>query len=220
MPVTFPGESSAYRAARNALLKDEVALRALTETVAARRRGLPAGGNVPIDYVFHDLASQQVPLSALFGDHDTLAVYSLMYRPDADAPCPMCVSMLDGLSGQATHLTQRMAFAVVAAARPDQLVALQGARGWQALRLLSADGTTYQADYHGEAPDGSQLPMMNVFRRQTDGTITHFWGSEGFFADVDGQPRHVDLLWPLWNMLDLTPGGRGSDWYPALSYDP
>jgi predicted dithiol-disulfide oxidoreductase (DUF899 family) len=29
-------------------------------------------------------------------------------------------------------------------------------------------------------------------------------------------PRHVDLIWPVWNLLDLTPGGRGTDWYPSL----
>ena len=24
--------------------------------------------------------------------------------------------------------------------------------------------------------------------------------------------------WPLWNALDLTPEGRGKDWYPKLDY--
>ncbi len=24
------------------------------------------------------------------------------------------------------------------------------------------------------------------------------------------------MLWPLWNVLDLTPEGRGKDWYPKL----
>jgi len=85
------------------------------------------------------------------------------------------------------------------------------------LRLFSARSSTYQADYLAETPDGSQLPMMNIFR-MSGGRITHFWGSEALFADVDGQPRHVDQLWPLWNMLDLTPEGRGDDWYPSLSY--
>jgi predicted dithiol-disulfide oxidoreductase (DUF899 family) len=28
----------------------------------------------------------------------------------------------------------------------------------------------------------------------------------------------VDLIWPLWNVLDFTPEGRGSDWYPKLDY--
>jgi predicted dithiol-disulfide oxidoreductase (DUF899 family) len=28
----------------------------------------------------------------------------------------------------------------------------------------------------------------------------------------------VDMIWPLWNLLDVTPAGRGKDWYPRLSY--
>lgn len=24
---------------------------------------------------------------------------------------------------------------------------------------------------------------------------------------------------PVWTVLDMTPGGRGSDWYPKLEYD-
>jgi len=30
--------------------------------------------------------------------------------------------------------------------------------------------------------------------------------------------RHVDFMWPLWNILDRTPEGRGSDWGPRLEY--
>ena len=48
----YPNESAEYRAARNALLNDEIALRAQIEAVAAKRRALPPGGNVPEDYVF------------------------------------------------------------------------------------------------------------------------------------------------------------------------
>jgi predicted dithiol-disulfide oxidoreductase (DUF899 family) len=41
-----------------------------------------------------------------------------------------------------------------------------------------------------------------------------------FFAPLEpGQcRRHVDSMWPLWNVLDLTPGGRGQDWWPQLEY--
>jgi predicted dithiol-disulfide oxidoreductase (DUF899 family) len=47
-----------------------------------------------------------------------------------------------------------------------------------------------------------------------DGRIRHTWGMELFYAPRDpGQdPRGVDLIWPLWNILDLTPGGRGEGW--------
>jgi len=61
--------------------------------------------------------------------------------------------------------------------------------------------------------------MLNVFRRD-GGEIRHFWGSELMFEPTEeGQdPRHSDSIDPLWNLLDFTPDGRGTDWYPALSY--
>jgi len=50
--------------------------------------------------------------------------------------------------------------------------------------------------------------------------VHHFYATELLFAPTErGQdPRHVDLIWPLWNLLDLTPEGRGTSWYPALDY--
>ena len=215
MPVTYPNESTDYRAARDALLKSEIELRAKIEAVAEERRKLPLGGRVE-DYRFKNLNGDDCQISSLFGQQDSLALYSLMFAPGDDAPCPMCVSMLDGLNAQATHISQRIALAVVAANTPEALSALADARGWGNLNLVSAADTSYQRDYHAER-DGGQLPIMNVFRREGD-AVHHFWGSELFFADVPGQPRHVDQLWPLWNVFDLTPEGRGEDWYPALNY--
>lgn len=218
MPVTYPAESADYRIARNQLLQEEIALRDLTERVAARRRSLPDGGIVPHDYLFRDTAGKDVRMSAFFRSSSrTLAIYSLMFRPDQAAPCPMCSSMLDGLNGQAPHISQHLDLVVVAKATPTQLRQLAETRGWTNLTLCSVGDSGYQADYNAEAPDGSQLPMMNVFRASDSG-IRHFWGSEMFHAELDGHPRHVDPLWPLWNMLDLTPAGR-PDWFPALNYD-
>jgi predicted dithiol-disulfide oxidoreductase (DUF899 family) len=92
-------------------------------------------------------------------------------------------------------------------------------RDWRHLRLLSSAGSTYNRDYLGEAADGSQMPMLNVFRRDS-GTIRHFWGSELLYAPSEpGQdPRHTDSIDALWNLFDLVPEGRGTDWYPELSY--
>lgn len=62
------------------------------------------------------------------------------------------------------------------------------------------------------------MPSLNVFSKTPDG-IFHSYHTEVMFADAEsGQdPRHIDMMWPLWNMLDLTPEGRG-DWYLSLSY--
>jgi predicted dithiol-disulfide oxidoreductase (DUF899 family) len=33
-------------------------------------------------------------------------------------------------------------------------------------------------------------------------------------------PRHVDTIWPIWNVLDMTPTGRGMDWdFPRIDYE-
>ena len=215
----FPGESAEYRAARERLLQSEIALRRQTEAVAAERRALPPGGAAPQDYVFHEGADgRAVSLSELFGDKAVLLLYSYMYGPAMARPCPSCTSMLDGLDGQVEALSQKVAVAVAAESPIARIREFAAERGWRRMRLVSADGTTYQRDYKGEDETGGQWPILNVFEKQ-DGVIRHVWASERAFAPRDeGQdPRHIDMVWPLWNFLDLSPDGRG-DFRPALSY--
>jgi len=47
-----------------------------------------------------------------------------------------------------------------------------------------------------------------------------FWKSEMTreMADPGQDPRDAPDIASLWNVLDLTPHGRGTDWYPALEY--
>ncbi|WP_170481136.1 DUF899 family protein [Ruegeria arenilitoris] len=214
MPVTLPNESPEYRSARNALLAAEADLRSQIENVAKLRRNLPKGGAVPSDYVFRTEKGETAPMSTLFGSHDTLAIYSLMYGPTADAPCPMCSAFLDGLNGQIAHISQKISLAIVAQNTAEKLVELKSRMGWSELSLFSAKGTDYQRDYLAETQDGSQLPILNIFQRGNDG-IRHFWSSELFFEPSDWHPRHVDSAWSLWNILDFTPGGRG-EFFPSL----
>jgi predicted dithiol-disulfide oxidoreductase (DUF899 family) len=225
--VRFPNEGTKYRAARNALLRAEMDLRAQVERVAALRRKLPAGGAVAENYVFEEVTgaladdgpARSVKMSDLFGNHPVLVAYSFMYGPRMPKACPMCTSMLDSLNGAARHLGERAGLAVIAKSPIDRIRAFARERGWNHLRLLSSAGNSYNRDYQGESADGSQMPMLNVFVRR-NGTIHHFWSSEMVFPPPGrGQNhRHVDMIWPLWNVLDLTPEGRGSDWYPQLSY--
>jgi predicted dithiol-disulfide oxidoreductase (DUF899 family) len=226
MNLAFPNESPDYRVARDRLLQQEIELRRLTEAVAEARRQLPPGGGIPRDYVFQQAGpggnTTDVRFSELFEPGlDTLVIYNFMYPRalDDDGPCPHCTSMLDALDGAAPHVRRRVNFVVVAKAPVPRLLAHAQARGWRGLRLLSSAGTTYNRDYFGEDADGAQRPMLNVFRREGD-VIRHFWGSELLDAPTDpGQdPRHVDAIDPQWNLLDFTPEGRGTDWYPELSY--
>jgi predicted dithiol-disulfide oxidoreductase (DUF899 family) len=138
---------------------------------------------------------------------------------DDERPCPHCTSFLDSFNGAAEHIMQRVNVAVVAKAPLERILAHAEERGWRRLRLLSSARNTYNRHYLGETPDGAQMPMLNVFR--LDGNvIRHFWGSELLYAPTDpGQdPRHTDSIDPLWNLFDFTPEGRGTDWYPDLSY--
>jgi predicted dithiol-disulfide oxidoreductase (DUF899 family) len=239
--VAFPGESPEYRAARDRLLEQEIDLRHAIEAVAAARRLLPLGGEIPTDYVFQGRGADGAPsglrLSQLFAPgKDSLVIYSMMFprdpgdqRPGPEAgqtarlpltegPCPSCVALLDQLDGAAEHASQQINLAVVAKTPLPRLLAFGEERGWRRLRLLSSAENTYNRDYHGETAEGHQRPMLNVFHRG-DRTISHFWGSELFYAPTDpGQdPRHVGLLEPVWNLFDLTPEGRPS-WDEQLSY--
>jgi predicted dithiol-disulfide oxidoreductase (DUF899 family) len=229
--VRFPGESEAYRAARDRLLEDELRLRRQNEAVAARRRELPLGGEVPTDYELAEWDPKvgkvrTTRLSELFAPGgDTLFVYSFMFRPgDAglalEVPCPICTSIIDGVDGAVRHLEQRIAFAVIAKAPVEHLAAHARARGWRRARLLSSAGTTFNRDYHTETAAEEQFAIATVFVRR-DGRIHHFWSSEEWYVPPEaGQhPRHVDFMWPMWAILDRTPQGRGSDWMPRLDYE-
>lgn len=221
--MRYPGESAQYRQLRDKLLQAELDLNAQVQAVAALRRQLPLGGEAK-DYVFEEDgeggALHKVRLSELFAPgQNTLLLYSYMYGPQMKSPCPMCTSFLDGLNGNAQHIRQRASLAVVAKSPVARIREVARQRGWRNLRLLSSAGTTYNADYHGEDQDGDQQPMMNVFTRR-GGKVHHFYGSEALFVpEPDHEPCHLDLMWPLWNVLDLTPEGRGEDWHPRLAYD-
>jgi len=225
--VRFPNESVAYRAARTQLLSTEIALRRQLEAVAALRRALPLGGEVPEDYTFEEggrdlddtRTVERVRLSQLFQRDGALIVYSFMYGPEMAKACPMCTAMLDGLNGNAPHITQRVNLAVVAKSPLERIRNYARERGWRNLRLLSSHGTSYNRDYQAENSAGAQMPALNVFVKR-GAQVHHFYSSELLFApsDPSQHPRHVDLLWPLWNVFDLTPEGRGTEWFPKLSY--
>jgi predicted dithiol-disulfide oxidoreductase (DUF899 family) len=226
--MRFPGETTRYRAARNRLLEAERDLRRRVEKVAVLRRKLPLGGQIPEDYVFEEGATDladtgsvhSVKLSDLFRDGlDALMVYSFMFGPDVKQACPMCTSFIDSLNGAAPHFEQRANLAVVAKSPIGRIRDFARERGWNHLRLLSSARNTYNRDYHGESPDGGQMPSLNVFVRRS-GKIHHSYNTELVFLPGDrGQnQRHNDMAWPLWNLLDFTPEGRGADWFPKLSY--
>lgn len=221
----FPNETEAYRTARNELLEAEINLRRQTEAVAAMRRNLPKGGKLKQDYVFEEMDEsgniKQIKLSELFEPgKDSLIIYSFMYAPKNEKPCTSCNSIIDGIDGMVFHAEQRVNIAVVAKAPIEKLMQWAETRGWKNVHLLSSYHNTYNADYFGEDEKENQCPALNVFQK-TDEGIFHFYATELLFAPAEkGQNgRHVDTIWPLWNLFDMIPEGRGTTWYPKHNYN-
>ncbi|HEY4144727.1 DUF899 family protein [Pinirhizobacter sp.] len=216
--VTFPNESADYRAARTALLAKEIELRRQIERVAAQRRSLPVGGEVKGDYRFEG-EEGPVDFAGLFGDKQTLVIYSYMFGPQRERPCPMCTSLLSAWNGEANDIGQRVALAVVARSPLAKLLAYKAERGWRDLKLYSDLNQAFSRDYHAIAEDGSDMPGFNVFTRR-DGTVRHFWSEEmgPTTADPGQDPRGAPDPMPIWSILDATPDGRGTGWYPKLQY--
>ena len=212
----FPNETAEYRTARNELLVEEIELRRHIERVAAQRRALPRGGEVQHDF---ELVSEtgSIRFSSLFGDKDTLMVYAMMYGPGRKTPCPMCTSFLSSWNGIAVNLRERSAIAVTARSPIERLVEYKKHRGFANLRFVSDVTGDYTRTYVN--PSDADVPGFSVFTRR-NGRVYHFYSGEmsGAMADPGQDPRGAPDLDPLWLMLDLTPEGRGTDWYPKLEY--
>lgn len=223
--TNLPNESGEYLSKREELRLAEIELMRHRERVAALRRQLPEGAIVK-DYVFEegpadlgagDAPIQIVRLSELFtGPDRSLMVYHFMYGRKQTSPCPMCTLFIDGWNGVAHHLAQNVDVAITAAADPTALRAHARTRGWDRLRLLSSDANTFKYDLGSEDREGNQDSMVSVFTRDADGTLRHFYSAHPSMA-LDIKKRGLDLLCPVYHVLDLTPQGRG-DWYAQLSY--
>jgi predicted dithiol-disulfide oxidoreductase (DUF899 family) len=214
---SYPNDSAEYRKARTALLAEEIELRRHIERVAAQRRALPLGGQPP-DHRFRDENGRTVGLPDLFGRHDTLVTYFWMYGPQRERPCPMCTAFLGALDIPVRDLAQRAAFAVIGRSPVERQLAFARERGWRNLKFYATVGDDYARDYRGLSPDGEEWPALDVWVKR-DGVVRHFWASElGSTSDPGQDPRGAPDPTPLWNILDLTPGGRGTDWYPKLEY--
>ena len=120
--VRIPNESAEYRAARAALLAEEIELRRHIERVAAQRRALPPGGAVIGDYRFAG-EDGSTDFAGLFGDKPTLAAYSYKFGPERQRPCPMCTNLLCAWEGNAAEIGQRHSLVVIARSPIARLIA-------------------------------------------------------------------------------------------------
>jgi predicted dithiol-disulfide oxidoreductase (DUF899 family) len=224
IPVLDITAGEDYRTHRERLLAAELKLRDQREEVAELRRALPPGPVIDVDYVLGEgdpdlevddpRTYRDTRLAELFAPgRDQLFIYHMMFAPEWDQGCRMCSMWLDGLNGVAHHIGEHAGFAVVAKAELPKLRAWARHRGWARLRLLSSHGTTFNRDFAVEAADGEQLADVSVFTRDpAAGTIRLSYAGSPYFGH--GEYRGIDLLCPVWHVLDLLPSGRG-DWMPS-----
>lgn len=214
----FPGEDENYAKARKSLLAEEIDLRRKIARVAAQRRALPPGPLMK-DYRFHDADGAEGGLADLFGDHDTLVAYFWMYGPERERPCPMCTNWLGAVNGNGNDIKQRVALKIIGRSPVARQQAFAQERGWQALDFVQTIGDDFTSDFALLNPDGTENPALAVFKRNGSG-IRLFWKSEMTpkMADPGQDARDAPDVAALWTLLDLTPGGRGADWYPSLEY--
>ncbi|HXR92190.1 MAG TPA: DUF899 family protein [Steroidobacteraceae bacterium] len=215
----FLGETAEYRQAREALLAEEIEFRRHMTRLAEQRRALPPGPIIAKNYRFRDANGAEIGLKDLFGRHDTLVTYFWMYGPQRERPCPMCTNWLGAVNGNAADIKQRVALKILGRSPVERQVAFAFERGWRHLDFVQTVGDDYANDLGVLTSEGWEYPALIVYRRDGD-TVRLFWASEMTkdMADPGQDPRDAPDIASLWSILDLTPGGRGSDWYPKLSY--
>lgn len=218
LPLRWDGETAAYRHARTALLAEEIELRRQIQRVAEHRRALPAGPAAK-DYRFLDEQGNELGLVDLFGRHDTLFTYFWMYGPQRARPCPMCTSFVGSLDVPAPDIEQRLAIAIVGRSPVARQLAFARERGWTHLKFYQTVGEEFGRDVHAVTDDGEGAAVV-VWRRDGD-EVRLFWAAEGGgeTADPGFDPHLAPDPTPLWNILDWTPEGRGTNWYPSLDYN-
>lgn len=215
----FPGASDEYQKARQALLTNEIEFRRHMTRVAEQRRSLPDGPVIEKNYRFKDANGADLGLLELFGDKDSLVTYFWMFGPQRARPCPMCTNWLGAVNGNAADIKQRVGLKILGRSPVERQIAFAQERGWRDLDFVQTVGDDYASDLKLINADGSENPALVVFKRDGE-RVRLFWASEmtSEMADPGQDPRDAPDIASLWSILDLTPGGRGTDWYPKLNY--
>ncbi|GLR85946.1 DUF899 family protein [Bradyrhizobium iriomotense] len=215
----FAGESPEYCKAREALVAEEIEFRRHMTRLTEQRRSLPPGPVIEKDYRFKNANGSESGLIELFGRYNALVTYFWMFGPQRERPCPMCTNWLGAVNGNAADIKQRVALKVLGRSPVPRQLAFAQERGWRDLDFVQTIGDDYARDIGSLKSDGSEWPAVTVFKRDGD-KVRLFWAAEMTpeMADPGEDPRLAPDVASLWSILDLTPDGRGKDWYPKLSY--
>lgn len=221
-----------WRAEREALLVHEKELTRRRDALAEERRRLPV---VRIDepYAFEGPAGRTT-LLGLFEGRRQLVVYHFMFDPGDPPPgkgepwsegCSGCSFFTDNLP-ELAHLHARdTTLALVSRAPLAKIRPFQLRMGWN-VPWYSSFGSDFNLDFHvtldrargsvewnyrdasaqrtaGEIPyEDGELPGLSVFLR--DG--------EAVYHSYSTYARGLDALLGTYQLLDLTPFGRGEGW--------
>lgn len=205
-----------WLAERKALMAREKELMRLHDQVARERRALP-WERVDKAYVFDTLQGPRT-LAELFGGRRQLLVQHFMLGPDWAQGCPSCSYMADHVDGMNVHLAHRdISFVAISRAPLAQIERFRERMGWQ-FDWVSSHGSDFNHD-HGvsftpqERATGEvyynyamrpfpieEAPGVSVFYKDDAGRVFHTYSTYG---------RGVEVMMGAYNLMDLTPQGRG-----------
>jgi predicted dithiol-disulfide oxidoreductase (DUF899 family) len=216
-----PANASAeYIKAREALAEAEIALSDQAEKVAEMRRNMPQGA-VMGDYTFTVATpsgdKRTMSLADLAADGRSVVIQHMMFGPEEQEPCGMCALWVDGYEGIAPHIAQKVNFAVIAKAPAPKLAGYAAKRGWKRLTILSSTDNSFNSDMLVEkpnwAPEGfDQMAAVSVFKKDAEGKVRHVYTQYPHLRMPDHMERGMDAMSPFWNLLDLIPEGRGTEY--------
>ena len=194
-PIPTPAVVSreVWLTALDALRREEKALTAHSDALAAARRRLPRE-RVGRDYSF-DTSTGPATLHDLFEGRRQLIVYHHMLKPADPDPCAGCCMVADQMPHLAHLHARDTSLTFVSRAPLDEIEALKRRMGWTMPWVSTAD--PFNADFDIGGGFG-----INVFLRDGD-DIFRTYHTTGRGAETLGTP---------WTLLDLTPFGRQETW--------
>ena len=203
-------------AERKALLAHERELTHLRDQIARERRALP-WVRVDKNYVF-DTAEGPRSLSDLFEGRRQLLVQHFMLGPGWEQGCPSCSYMADHTDGMTMHLAHRdTTFVAISRAPLAEIQRFKQRMGWQ-FNWVSSNSNDFNFDYgvsftpaeqaanevtynYGKQPfECEEMPGVSVFYKDDAGDVFHTYST---------YRRGVEVMMGTYNLLDLTPQGRG-----------
>lgn len=201
---------------RTALLVEEKALTRQLDEVARRRRALP-WVRVEKEYTF-ETSDGPRSLEEVFQGRSQLVVYHFMMGPDWPEGCQSCSFWADNFNGVQTHLAARdTTFVAISRAPLGAIESYKKRMGWSFDWISSLD-TDFNMDFGVSFPEGhtndavynyrsvaepmEEVHGLSVLARDADGNVFHTYST---FA------RGADIFNGAYQILDLTPNGRGED---------